>query len=529
MTRKRIYQVPLLLCLVLFIFCPFCFANNLTITNVSFKDRDPANDTITVNFNVSWENSWKSKINHDAAWLTVRLYNPSISPTDKRLCQMSKNGLNPSGMSAGSNTNFEIFVPNDKRGVFLRSVKYGTYSSVSSNEVQLKVNYASCGFTDSDQAFVSVFGVEMVYIPQGSFYVGDRDTSTASLDQGSSDTDPWYISSESALSVTNPTSDGFRYVSNGNNGEDATGTAFTILDTFPKGYAPFYVMKYEITEAQWVEFINSLPSNQARSQRDVTDSSHKNSDSVMYRNTVSCSGSPMTCTTERPSRTMSYLSWMDVAAFLDWAALRPLTELEFEKVARGPLLPIEGEFAWGTTNITAATTISGINEDGTETISNNSANCQFNNTTLSGGDSANGAEYQKGPLRVGIFAINSSDREQSGASYYGVMELSGNVVERVVTIGNSAGRNFIGSHGDGILSISPGYEGNANQSDWPGMDAITSRGITGALGAGYRGGAWDSQDSGIRLRISDRYEAANASILSFSDSGGRGARTYDGN
>lgn len=41
------------------------------------------------------------------------------------------------------------------------------------------------------------------------------------------------------------------------------------------------------------------------------------------------------------------LSWMDGAVLADWAALRPFTELEFEKAARGPVVPVADEFAWG--------------------------------------------------------------------------------------------------------------------------------------------------------------------------------------
>ena len=32
---------------------------------------------------------------------------------------------------------------------------------------------------------------------------------------------------------------------------------------------------------------------------------------------------------------MTYISWPDLLAYADWAALRPITELEYEKAARG--------------------------------------------------------------------------------------------------------------------------------------------------------------------------------------------------
>jgi len=495
------------------------FANNLSLTNVSLEARTPSSDTLVVEFDVSWENSWKSKINHDAIWLTVRLFDPSSSPTDKKLCQLSSSGLNPTGTSIGSNSNLEVYVPTDKIGAFLRPATYQSFSSMSSTDIQLKVNYSSCGFSGSDTVKASVLGLEMVYVPEGAFYGGDHDTSTASLDQGSSDSDPWYISSASAISVTNPASDGYRYVSNVNTGEDPTGTSFTIPANFPKGYSAFYVMKYEITEAQWIEFFNSL-SSAARSNRDLTDNVHKNSDAVIKRNTISCSGSPLSCSTSRDSRAVNYLTWMDGVAFLDFYGLRPMSEMEYEKASRGPFLADGGEFAWGSTTITAATTISGSSEDGTETITNSQANTHYNNTVLTGGDTSSGPEYQSGPLRVGIFATSATNRESAGASYYGTMEFSGNLSERVVTIGNSTGRAFTATHGDGVLSTDSGYEGNATNNDWPGIDATPSRGVTGATGSGYRGGGWNDQSSGARLRISDRYDAANGSTAASSNAGG---------
>ncbi len=503
------------------------FANNLSISNVSLEERRPSSNTVVVEFDVSWENSWRTKINHDAIWLTVRLYNPSGSPLDKKLCQISSTGLNPSGTSMGSNTDLEIEIPPDKYGAFLRPSSYGVNATVASTDVQLTIDYSSCGFSSSDTVQAALLGIEMVYVPEGAFYAGDYNGSTAALNEGSSDSDPWYISSESAIGVTNAISNGYRYVSAGNTGEEVTGASFTVAAGFPKGYGAFYAMKYEINEGQWVEFINALPSADARANRDITDALHKNMDTVVYRNTVNCSGSPLTCSTTRSSRALNYLTWMDLAAFLDWAALRPMTELEYEKMARGSLLPVSGEFAWGSTSIIAAETISGSPEDGAETIGTSGANVNYNNITFSGGDSGSGVSYAQGPLRNGIFATSLSTRVTAGAGYYGIMELSGNVRERSVTIGNATGRAFTGGHGDGVLSTASGYEGNANVSDWPGTDVTVGRGVTGADGSGFYGGGWDDQVSGARLRISDRNEAAKTDASAYNNAGGRGVRTYE--
>ncbi|MBZ0165892.1 MAG: hypothetical protein K8I00_03725, partial [Candidatus Omnitrophica bacterium] len=173
--------------------------------------------------------------------------------------------------------------------------------------------------------------------------------------------------------------------------------------------------------------------------------------------------------------------------------------------------------------------LSAGDEGGAEQIVTPDANAHYNNSVLTGGDSAYGAQYSFGPLRSGIFARSNSDRASAGASYYGVMELSGNVWERVVSIGNESGRNFAGTHGDGLLSTASGFEGFANELDWPGIDAIPARGVTGAAGTGYRGGGYADQTGALRLRISDRNSAARIDATAAADAGGRGARTDDAN
>ena len=84
----------------------------------------------------------------------------------------------------------------------------------------------------------------MVYVPDGAFFAGDNATSTASFQQGSSDTGPWYIGSEGAITIGAQAGTGtgfgetnaeYRYVSMGGAGEDSTGATFTIPATFPKG------------------------------------------------------------------------------------------------------------------------------------------------------------------------------------------------------------------------------------------------------------------------------------------------------
>ena len=165
-----------------------------------------------------------------------------------------------------------------------------------------------------------------------------------------------------------------------------------------------------------------------------------------------------------------------------------------------PIAAVSGEYAWGSTSITGATSItnSGLaserGQSGSNIAYNNNGNVQ-------------------GPLRVGSFTkgVTTDMRVNSGAGFYGVMELSGNVWERAVTVGRSTGRGFEGRyHGNGVLDSS----GNPNVTSWPG---------TNANGAGFRGGDWGN--GAHYARLSDRNIAAGSFTGRAYNYGGRGVRS----
>jgi hypothetical protein len=100
------------------------------------------------------------------------------------------------------------------------------------------------------------------------------------------------------------------------------------------------------------------------------------------------------------------------------------------------------------------------------------------------------------PLRAGIFATDSSDRVNSGASYYGIMELSGSMTERIVTLGNAYGRKFKGTHGNGYLNSL----GNADNTDWPGIvTGEENDGVKSKEGSGMKSGDWNDAISWLHV------------------------------
>lgn len=488
------------------------YANNLSIRNPRMHSEDVGFGKMAVEFDISWDNSWRNSINRDAVWLFVKY----STENGWRTATLSGSGSNPPGFSKGEGTGIDIVVPDDRVGCFIERSWTGK-GTVHATDVRIVWDHSADNLSVQQMENINfmVIGIEMVYIPEGPFFAGDHRTSRAGFVEGSSPSveGPWYIENSDAIRVLNISSGGYYYVSAGNSGEDPTGSEFIIPRSFPTGYESFYIMKYEMTEEQWVDFYNTL-SYEARSNRDITGPGGKDANTTLHRNTIYIEDG--VAYTLRPSRALSYISWQDLCAYADWAGLRPMTELEYEKASRGKdIEPVRGGYAWGSTYINAATTISGV-EDGTETVVNSGANASYNEVELSGGDGG------KGPLRAGIFATSQSNRVSAGASYYGVLGLSGNLWERAVTVGNSAGRAFQGSHGDGRLSDISGAEGSATNPDWPGYSS--PGGVVSAAGSGFRGGSWLDTDARA-LAVSDRDRAAYITEGRFPHSGGRCVRT----
>lgn len=283
---------------------------------------------------------------------------------------------------------------------------------------------------------------------------------------------------------------------------------------------------YEIRnkQGQYTDFLNTLSRWQqnSRIESDITGDAvtniyvMSNNSTLQYRNRIMCPASgngttqPIVFSCDRLDRSCNYLSWQDGCAYMDWAGLRPMTELEVEKACRGPLTPVPGEYAWGSTSLNNGTGINGT-ENGTETLVSTIANICYGNLTFTGGDGG------QGPLRCGIFARTSTSRRDAGATYWGIMEMSGNVVERHVTLGNSTGRLFDGLHGDGELSVN----GNGDVANWPGLSGGQ---ITGATGSGSKLGYW-SNTTTMYIMISSRNSSSYSYAGRISVNGFRGGHS----
>ncbi len=457
-------------------------ANYVRVENVGLTAFDDVGKTVDVVFDLSWDNSWLGSENWDAAWVFVKFRAPgSNNWQHAELSTVSGNHTPAAGAVIDA-------VP-DGKGVFVYAAGSVT-GNVAYARTRLRWNYADNGydFDAGDFIDVSVHAIEMVYAPQGGFHVGSGGTDANRFyryTDGTQTTNTYQITSEDEIPVGTNHGDLY-YTGQG----DFLGP---VSNAFPKGFSAFYAMKYPVTQGQYVSFLNKLTAAQW---------STRNTGGNFGANRHTISGSTTNSVTISPDRACNYLSWMHLIAYLDWAALRPMSELEYEKLCRGPVDPVPNEYAWGTASKVLQTSHDEtLGEDGSgrETALPANANYRAGSTT-----------GFVGPVRVGIFATSNSPRVASGAGYYGAMHLTGNVYERVITIGSPLERNFVGGLGDGTLAAN----GNATIADWPsgGTDNLV----------GQRGGGSSVQS--LHTTVSWRRRGGEGHAVRPHAWGGRGVR-----
>ncbi|MBN2729025.1 MAG: SUMF1/EgtB/PvdO family nonheme iron enzyme [Bacteroidales bacterium] len=471
-------------------------ANNVLVENVN---RAGANRNI-VDFDLSWENSWyfnNIPNNHDAVWIFVKFrecggggawHHALLSTT------MGDHSFDTDITYAKSiSANDRFGSPgNHNTGVLVKRSTIGK-GDIVSQAISLQIVGSTDGTAMADTAEydIRVFAIEMVQIPQGRFYVGDGTSTSVLFTPGTGyGTSYGYIPYDITSETHNDTINYGYY-----------GYPVELNSTFPKGYDEFYMMKYEITQGQYVDFLNTISPIWALNRAYIVNS---------YNIYIYLNGEYMT---SHSDRAMGYLSYDDYLSYLDWAALRPMTELEFEKACRGPKDFSPGEYAWGNNVIIEARNIT-YTTPGTELCTDSGANMHYYGADyyLHGGVfGVNGY----GPVEVGIFARDTTlSREATGGSYYGAMEMSGNVREFCVQINTNNGNpatttQYSGIWGDGVLDAF----GNYNATDWP---------VSGEYYL-MKSGYWhDNQD---RCRVSDRNNKNNTNYTTRNYyMGGRGVR-----
>ena len=409
-------------------------ANDLRI-ETGAVERTAGSAALRVSAKVAWKNAWRNARNYDAVWLFVKVRpSPNAPWRHVRLAATREGGplaCAPSG---------------DHVGAFCRAAA-ATHRGDLAGDVVLELDTTSWPTSVLTAATLEarVFGIEMVYVPDGPFSIGDRDTasvshaafyrSTATGGHGG----PFRVTSEAAIRVA-PEAGTLYYQARSPQYEGDRGGP--VPAEFPKGTRAFYIMKYETLQGQYADFLNTIGHYAASFRAPLG-----GLDYATERGSIRIVDAAYVAA--KPNRPANQMSWDDGTAFADWAGLRPMTELEFTKAARGPADPVPSDYPWGTSSKAGLARRVGADDDLAQS----------------------GAADES--------RLADSTGETLGASYWWVMDLAGSVWERAVTIGHPRGRAFRGTHGDGTLRD----YGLATNDDWP-------LGDNEAGGYGYRGGGY---------------------------------------
>lgn len=539
----------ILFIMALIIVGQFSRANNITVQKVTLLDTNRSAKTVAIRINISWENSWRDSINWDAAWIFFKFKEPKDSTWRWRHGTMSKTGNYPGNSAAG----LKFAIPDDLKGAFLYRQAIGG-GNIKADSVRFLWNYGADGVTNIDSVEIRVFATEMVYVPQGSFAIGDgngtqRTNLSFQLKNAPNNygviTNLWSpLINTFVNNTTYPSDDvtvyrdGIRI--SGLEGLDVNDDKVADNRDFPTGFRSFYSLKYEVTQGQYADFLNTL------SLRDTTGMffsdtirlkrvpgrlkiALQNLDPFFYttpvevfRHSISLDTVEVRYRVSRPDRAYGQGNTNHLTSFADWSGLRPMSELEFEKACRGPLPPYfwtptmnntsgdtarkwwGPDYAWGNDTLiyrinnmysNSKLQYNGV-ENGTEFFTNYDIFRRYINPIQTFAwsmkdSSAMAIDNGNGPFRVGVFASDTSSRITSGASYYGIMDLSKNVSEYVISIGSSTSRMFSYKiHGDGMLDAygqSRDFIGNNNMGPTMSIFLQKSDAVSGRNNFGNQG------------------------------------------
>jgi formylglycine-generating enzyme required for sulfatase activity len=442
---------------------PTAQAAQLQVANVARVGADHIRFDITWtdSWRRSWEESGEGWENWDAAWIFVKYRRKGDAGWSHATLSAKA-----SDHSAPAGAQIDVGVTGTRgMGVFLYRSAEGK-GAWTNKGVKLKWMCKDDKVAGADKVELFVHAVEMVYVPQGFFHVGGGGKLAGSFTEGSwkkgREVIPFKITSEAELKVA--PEPGCLYGTAGMGAAHQIGPVGKLPAEFPKGYGAFYCMKYETSQGQYAEFLNQLTAAQALKRYPLPTIPARFAGNGVH--TVKKTSDRYAAT--KPQRACNWVSWDDCTAYIDWAGLRPMTELEYEKACRGPLKPIANEYAWGSGTVPDAPWI--LKPDAAP------------------------------PVPYPLAICGNVGRIKAGSTYWGIAAMGGHLRERTVTVGHKEGRLFTGVCGDGALTP----EGFADVPGWPGPASKWPDSAT--AGGGFRGGPWYADKA--RLRVSDRFLAA---------------------
>lgn len=418
--------------------------NNIVVADVALSS--PTVSGVSISFTLKENNVVSGSTPNEASyktadWIFVKFSTQAGADGTWHHATLTGGAVNGPATLAAASDNMGVFVTHNQNAAYWTAGATVTW------------NYGADGVSGAN-ARVKVFAVSMVKVPTGSFVYNAGGIGGATYNNYGG----------GAQMTVNSTED----------------LPVGAAAGWPNGYNSFYIMRYELTQGQYADFLNTV---------------HSSTAAALYAGDVNY-GHNMGYNPPNPYgwrysavdrfAAKNYLSTNDMWSFLSWAGLRPMTEMEYEKACRDTGSDAR-TYPWGS-SLPDTDTYNPPNEGGTH--KRNFAN--HNNT--SGGQKV---------LDVGRYMAGDVYRtpEQTGASPYGIADLVGNAGEHVIACSYTT----VPDNGSGTV---------AWPSNWP---------AAGSTQKGLRGGDWSMSSSFVDVSRRTYIPWTNTTRDTYV--GGRGVRT----
>ncbi len=450
-------------------------AHGVDISNVSVTGND-------ITFDISWKNSWNSYSNAGAgANLNFPKNRSGVWVFLKVQDDVTNEWNHQKVSTVAANHSSDIFNPvgiypsSDGVGVMLHHLTFNFSAASFSTTLTLQLDAVPIGNLN-----FKVFAIEMVESSQGAYHIGDGRLFNGRLDTFT------VLTAGGTLSPGIPANELVHSFS-------SSGASHpNLCCNYPIGFWKTNAMRYECSNEQYVEFLNTLTYDQQLALTDVSPDAPANSGAfrthLAYNNNIIKIRVPGISNTkpavygcdynnnntynengDGQNQAFGIATVRRALSYLDWSGLRPMSELEFEKFTRGsdplgnPRPRLRHEYAWGTDSVVGirlgdANNIGQDNERYNGSAALGRAVCMANSVS---------STSPVNPMRVGQLSGPSTGRVASGASYYGFMDMSGNVAELCYSVFYSAQSLNRNDYGDGNLSNNAADAGEHNVGNWP--------------------------------------------------------------
>jgi hypothetical protein len=278
--------------------------NYLLLQNVTTTGNIPG-QSVQVQFDLNWGNTWRDDVNWDAAWVFMKYKDAN------GVWQHAK--VSPTGFDHGEGTPNLIEPTADQMGAFVRLAVEGQ-GNFNAEGMQLRWNYGADGLSSVSGLEVRVFAIEMVYHPQGDFSMSfDASAPGGKFPVINSRLTPaLYVNGVNNVRIK------------GDAGLDLDANGVVDNTTYPTGYYPFYLFKYEMSEQQYADFLNCLTPTQRMTLGVAGNFITQNGDQYF---------------SSRPNAVCLGSNQQRLMAYADWCGLRPMSFMEFQKAYNGPKPP----------------------------------------------------------------------------------------------------------------------------------------------------------------------------------------------